>query len=209
MKDSATFFIPFLADPRLGSASENNHALAQAFLRVECLDRKASQIQIYEYSDDLIPRAKRAFPLGNSVPDHLLKPLLSKLLVGIGYLHSDDSRGISMTLTEDGNVELKPAGFSEIEQNQRIRRGIRAVSKDLRKLGLFPILPLVEFTKPGEGVHSGGWLPMGDKADILGTPNQARNIHLVDSSIFPTIPAGAITFSVMANAVRIAEAVAS
>lgn len=209
LKDSATFFIPFLADPRLGSASEYNHALAQAFLRVESLNRNASQIQIYEYSDDLIPRAKRAFPLGNFVPNHLLKQLLSKLLVGIGYLHSADSRGISMALTEDGNVELKPAGFSEIEQKHRIRRGIREVSKDLRKLGLFPILPLVEFTKPGEGVHSGGWLPMGDKADILGTPNQARNIHLVDSSIFPSIPAGAITFSVMANAVRIAEAVAS
>lgn len=209
LKDSATFFVPFLTDPRLGSASDNNHALAQAFIRIEGLGSKASQIQVYEYSDDLIPRAKRALPLGMLVPDSFLKPLLSRLLVGIGYLHSSESREISMSLNENGNVELKAAGLSEPEQKKRIKELLRQVSKDLRGLGLLPIRSLIEFTKPGEGVHYGGWLPMGDKADILGTPNQAMNIHLVDSSIFPTIPAGAITFTAMANAVRIAEMVAS
>jgi hypothetical protein len=209
LKDSATFFVPFLTDPRIGSASGSNHSLAQAFIRIEDSKRKASQIQIYEYSDNLIPRAKRALPLGKLVPDSFLRPLLSKLLVGIGYLHSAESREITMALNEDGNVELSAAGLTKIEQKNLIELRLREVGKDLRELGLIPVMPLIEFTKPGEGVHYGGWLPMGDKADILGSPNQAMNIHLVDTSIFPSIPAGAITFSAMANAVRIAETVAS
>ncbi len=38
----------------------------------------------------------------------------------------------------------------------------------------------------------------------LGKLNQYKRVSIVDSSIFPTIPAQSITFSIMANAYRIA-----
>ena len=44
---------------------------------------------------------------------------------------------------------------------------------------------------------------MGDKSDLLGRPVGLRNVHVLDSSIFPSIPAGPITFTLMANANRI------
>ena len=46
---------------------------------------------------------------------------------------------------------------------------------------------------------------MGDKSDLLGRPTGSQNIHVVDSSVLPTIAPGPITFTVMANAMRIAE----
>jgi choline dehydrogenase-like flavoprotein len=46
---------------------------------------------------------------------------------------------------------------------------------------------------------------MGDKASVLGVPIGCSNIHVVDSSIFPSVAAGPITFTVMANAMRIAR----
>jgi choline dehydrogenase-like flavoprotein len=42
------------------------------------------------------------------------------------------------------------------------------------------------------------------ETDVLGRPAGLRRVHLVDASVFPSIPATTITFSAMANAHRIA-----
>jgi choline dehydrogenase-like flavoprotein len=46
---------------------------------------------------------------------------------------------------------------------------------------------------------------MGKGSDLLGRPNGFQRIHVVDSSVLPSIAPGPITFTVMANAMRIAE----
>ena len=48
-------------------------------------------------------------------------------------------------------------------------------------------------------------LSMGENANLLGVPNGCTNIHVVDSSVLPSITAGPITFTVMPNAMRIAK----
>jgi choline dehydrogenase-like flavoprotein len=63
-------------------------------------------------------------------------------------------------------------------------------------------------TLPGRGYHSGGSFPMREvpgvgETDFLGRPYGRTRTHIVDSSVFPTIPAATITLSVMANAWRI------
>jgi choline dehydrogenase-like flavoprotein len=45
------------------------------------------------------------------------------------------------------------------------------------------------------------------ETDRLGRPGGWERIHVVDSSVFPSIPATTITMSVMANAHRIGAAV--
>ena len=45
------------------------------------------------------------------------------------------------------------------------------------------------------------------ETDFLGRLNKLQRIHIIDSSIFPEIPSSSITFTVMANAFRIAKAV--
>jgi len=47
--------------------------------------------------------------------------------------------------------------------------------------------------------------PIKGECDTLGRPKGLKRTHIVDASIFPTIPAPTITFSVMANAHRIAS----
>ena len=44
------------------------------------------------------------------------------------------------------------------------------------------------------------------ECDLLGRPQGLERIHLVDSSTFPSIPSTTITFTIMANAHRIASA---
>jgi choline dehydrogenase-like flavoprotein len=77
-----------------------------------------------------------------------------------------------------------------------------------RLTGLTPLFPLLQRGKPGRGFHSGGTFPMRSnpgqgESDIFGRPSGMRKVHAVDASIFPTVPATTITFTVMANAYRI------
>jgi choline dehydrogenase-like flavoprotein len=58
--------------------------------------------------------------------------------------------------------------------------------------------------------HFGGSFPHGGRASDLGTDRLGRlpnwsNIHLIDASVFPTVPATTFTLTIMANAHRIAS----
>jgi choline dehydrogenase-like flavoprotein len=77
-----------------------------------------------------------------------------------------------------------------------------------RLTGLMPLFPMLQPGKPGRGFHSGGTFPMRSnprpgESDIFGRPSGMKKIHVVDASVFPTVPATTITFTVMANAYRI------
>jgi hypothetical protein len=62
---------------------------------------------------------------------------------------------------------------------------------------------------PGRGFHTGGSFPMeagapgATQSDMLGRPGGFTRVHAVDSTVFPSVPATTITFTVMANAHRI------
>ena len=85
--------------------------------------------------------------------------------------------------------------------------------KNIRYFGLIPLIPLANIGRAGEGNHYGGSFPMKSysqktennaiKSDILGRPMGLKRVHLVDSSVFPSICAQTITFTIMANAYRI------
>jgi ferredoxin len=209
LKDSATFFVPLISLPKLGGNLNNSFGLSQLFIRLNKTNSHvASQYQVYEYSEDLIIRAKKVLPLGTFIPNSILRFFLKKMMVAIGYLDGADSPNIQMRLLEDGSLfsELDRTGKSFKERNQVIKLSIKRLSKYARPCGLLPIPFLTQIAVPGEGVHFGSWLPMGDKSDLLGRPLGSQNIHVVDSSVLPSIAPGPITFTVMANAMRIAEA---
>jgi ferredoxin len=209
LKDSATFFLPLIALPKLGKLRHNSFGLSQVFIRLNKNDSMiATQFQLYEYSEDLITRAQKALPFGALIPNSILRFFLKRMMVAIGYLDGADSPGIQMCLLEDGSVlnRLAPNGKGFKERNQFIKLSIKRLSKYIRKSGLLPIPFLTQIALPGEGVHFGSWLPMGEKSDLLGRPIGSQNIHVVDSSVLPTIAPGPITFTVMANAMRIAKA---
>ena len=207
-KDSATFFIPFLLSRKYGPAEKYKNTLSQAFIRYETADSKSIQLQIYDYSDDLITRAKNALPLGKYIPSSILKFFLARLFVGIGYLDSQYSSEIQMRLESNGDVSLHKGRDESATQKLVISQFLANSKNLLENTGLRPLRHLIQHALPGEGVHSGGWLPMGVSCDVAGRPHGTSRVHVIDSSTFPTIPAGAITYTVMANAVRIAELVA-
>jgi len=48
--------------------------------------------------------------------------------------------------------------------------------------------------------------PGNFQSDLLGRPTGFSRVHVVDASVFPSVPAPTITLTAMANAQRIAHA---
>jgi len=203
--DSQTFFVPILISSKYGKPDLEAHTLSQAFCYLKEGLKTKSQLQIYDYSDDLISRVYQILPITRILPMWLLKKILQRLFVGIGYLNDGDSAKILMQLNKEGHVNLSLEGSSGKSAKMIVKSMVRLYRRKFYRLGLWPLTFLTQIALPGQGVHCGGWLPMGFKSDRLGQPNASQGIHVLDSSILPSIPAGPITFTVMANAVRIIE----
>ena len=89
-----------------------------------------------------------------------------------------------------------------------VRRVVRKLLGQARKLGAVPLPMLLQMGKPGRSFHAGGSFPMRTnpsvlETDTIGRPAGWRRVHAVDATVLPSIPATTITLTVMANAHRI------
>jgi choline dehydrogenase-like flavoprotein len=210
IKDSQYFLLPSLSSNAVsGVEDEALHTLSQLF--IEILDKDLSDhtihLQLYTYNDlfrealeSKLGRLGRLFPKSAS---------LGRLLLLQGWIHSDQSSQISATLRRRNGTDVLE--LTSVE-NADTKHTVRALGKKLiglvRGTGILPILPLLDITLPGRGFHSGGSFPMSPQpekshTDRLGRPAGLKRTHAIDASVFPTIPATTITFSIMANAHRI------
>jgi choline dehydrogenase-like flavoprotein len=202
--DSQYFILPLLGWARTqGVTKEHLHTLAQVFLEIEdeAVDPQNVHLQIYGYSDVLEGMiAQKLGPLKG-----LRGLLLERALVVQGYLHSDSSGRLVAKLEGEGmrvTAQRNPATRAVLKRVAKRLAGLRGL------LGARPLGLALQETLPGRGYHSGGSLPMRaspgvGETDVLGRPYGRRFTHVVDASVFPTIPAATITLSVMANAWRI------
>jgi choline dehydrogenase-like flavoprotein len=211
LQDSQYFVIPMFT-PRAASVSvaTQGNTLAQVFMELE--DRRISEhtihLQLYGYNDLLLSVLAERLPLEAATLERVLQPVFGRLVLIQGYLHSADSPGLTIDRDADG---VRLVGDDGTACTVRVRRLVRRLAVTGRLLGMVPVPGLVQIGGPGKGSHIGGSLPMrrepGEfETDTLGRlPNWDR-VHIVDASIFPSVPATTVTLSVMANAHRIATA---
>ena len=86
---------------------------------------------------------------------------------------------------------------------------MRAMIQSAPALDFWPVLPMVSLSAAAKSYHFGGSFPHGPErtptsTDRLGRPTSWDRIHLVDASVFPTVPATTFTLTIMTNAHRIA-----
>jgi choline dehydrogenase-like flavoprotein len=214
LRDSQYYTFPLLRSRGCRvSVEEQGNTLAQAFIELNDREdpRRSGHIQVYGYSDLMLRELAATLRLSPRLVERLAQPLLSRLLFCQGYLHSDRSRAIRAELRgNDPNapLELSPVGSPEAVERRVVAMlgRLRAIARPLRAV---PLRPLLQVWEPGRGIHVGGSFPMsadptGLESDLLGRPAGLRRVHVVDSSVFPTVPPTTITYTVMANAQRIA-----
>jgi hypothetical protein len=195
-------------------AEEDLHTLCQAFIEItdEDVSPHTVHLQIYSYNDYLAEVLRQRLGiLAHVVPANMI---LGRLLLVQGYLHSSHSGKIVATLKRSGSADaliLEPVVNSATKE--RVKLVIRKLRGLMALTSALPVASLVEITEPGRGFHSGGSFPMArapglGQTDRVGRPYGMARTHIVDSTVFPSIPALTITLTVMANAYRIAQEVA-
>jgi len=210
LRDSQYFLFPIIRARGVRNVqSEALFTLSQAFLELlhPQISRRSVHLQVYTYSDTIASAVRRSLgPL-----KLVARPILERLLIVQGYLHSDESAAIQMTLKRDGAkdfLQLEPLLNSKTAGT--VRTVLRELQGQFRALGGVVVPPMLQIARPGRGFHCGSSLPMRSQpghfeTDCLGRPCGWSRLHVVDASVLPTVPATTITFSVMANAHRIAS----
>ena len=208
LRDSQYFLFPLLLARRTRDVqAEALYTLSQLFIELNNpqISRSSVHLQLYTYSD-IIGQAVRE-SLG---PLKIFaRQIEERMVIVQGFLHSDESPTIAMTLKRDGEKDfLQLDAQSNPEARPVVKRVLRELLSQTRRLGGVVIPPMLQLAEPGRSFHCGGSLPMRAspgkfESDALGRPHGWSRVHAVDASVLPSIPATTITFSVMANAHRI------
>ena len=210
-KHSEHFQIPLLRYDKIDNVmAEELHTLTQIF--IELSDKRISEhtihMQCYGYNDLYQNVLNKMFgPLTNIFKKNV-EDFLGKLLIIKGYLHSDISSEIVGYLEPGSNGIFLLKGKPNHMAGTALNKIKSKFSRNKKYFNASPLPILTKLSKPGIGNHSGGTFPMKRnpsefESDLLGRPYGFKKVHVVDSTVFPSIPATTISFSIMANAHRI------
>jgi len=91
-----------------------------------------------------------------------------------------------------------------------MRRLFRELRGARRDLGFLPSTPLAKATPLGFSGHLSGSLPMRAEPTPLesgvdGRVHGTRAVFAIDTAVFPGLPAQNLTYTAMANALRVVE----
>ena len=210
LRESHYFLLPMLRLAAVpGFQRGDLHALAQLFIEImdETITPDTIHLQTYTYND--LFEEPIAHKLGAASKVFPWQAFLSRLFLFQGFMHSDVSPTTAAHLERSGTSDvLKLAATLKPETKVILNKLVAKLTRLFPQTGLLPLLPLMREGEPGRGFHTGSSFPMsaeptGFESDLLGRPAGLSRIHVVDSSVLPSIPATTITFTVMANAHRI------
>ncbi len=214
--DSQYFLLPLLRYRETPAvAQEPLHTLAQLFVEIvdEAVSANTVHLQLYTYNDLYDATFRRL--LGPAYPwvRRPVTQLVNRMLIVQGYLHSGASQHIHMTLQRSGDGTPDVLHLAAVAPREPLARALRRVTRRLwayrNMFRAVPVTPMLAVTPAGRGFHTGGSFPMTDhpsallQSDPFGRPAGFQRVHCVDATVFPSIPATTITFTVMANAHRI------
>lgn len=173
-----------------------------------------STLHFYTFNQafvDALPSILRTRPT-----EWIQAQVLRRLTVAFGYLPSWNSPRLRVRVGPPSKQLNLPEFHISSEttpdgQNRMLRAVLQRLAKSARLLDMYPVVPMLRLSAGGKSYHWGGSFPyMSDKAavfssDRLGRVGFWQRTHLVDSSVFPSVPAMTFGLTIMANAHRIAS----
>ena len=211
------FIAPMLRFKRAPLAWPNSNTLPGIFLeyKVKSLSNHWVHCQVSTPNELVLQRLN--LDAGETGITAKFKTILAEhLILAVGNLHSVHGNGYKLWL-EKGSGEYDSVLRYSRENNELSRHAVKAALRELKiisaRFGCIPLLPMVKDSTRNVGFHVGGSLPMKavpiaeTDTDSFGTPKGWHRIHVVDSSVFPSLPGTTIGLLAMANAYRIATEV--
>ncbi len=214
------FLLPLLGlDNAPDVASERLHTLAQLYFKIRDpqLSPYSAHLQLYTFNSFIRERLDRLRRWIGPLAPWVRRLVEGRLLVVQGYLDSAEAEGMEMCVNGVGtgtSPRLRLRAVPSARVNRHIRSIVSRLGKHSRDIGAIPLHPLLQIGRPGEGNHIGGIFPMSRaprdfETDSLGQLPGLPGVHLVDASVLPNLPSATYTYTIMANAHRIASEVAA
>jgi choline dehydrogenase-like flavoprotein len=208
--DSQHMFVPMLhrwrARPRPDRMPMTT--LPQMFLEIDAPEVSPHLVhsQLYTWNENFARDLIANYGHGLAISAPVLRAMARRLIVAQMFLHSDHSAGIELRLAADGRLSPTLKGNPATEPVLAAARA--KLSRAMAYAGLTTLGFAARPGPVGSSFHVGGTVPMSTapvdgQSDVIGRPYGLERIHLVDASVFPSIPATTITYSAMANASRI------
>jgi choline dehydrogenase-like flavoprotein len=215
LMDNRQVLVPFVTLRRIGvpyePTSYQYHQLALGIEGATAADYVHAQITTL--------KTALAHPIIQNVPADLRTAtfLFRNVRGGLGLVNvnfADHRRETNFVTLRPGATREPPtliiAYEPDPDEPARIARAVRTVRRALWRLGAI-VPPGMSHVRPmGASVHYAGTLPMSTARGThtlsrMGSSNFFENLYIVDGSGFPSLPAKNLTFTLMANAVRVAH----
>tara|TARA_B100000886_G_C20426230_1_gene494172 strand:- start:4939 stop:6363 length:1425 start_codon:yes stop_codon:yes gene_type:complete len=201
IQNSDAVSLPFLKQSTM-SINRISHPLIFSNTEIE---GKLLFSQIYFYSDNLLKIFFESKLINNAAN---ISPLILKNLFGGLRIFIDPTISSKIKLKySNGNISSE-----FISQDKKlVNRVLSRYFKSLRRSGIYPINFLKKELLYGESYHFGSQFSHSKTLDINnsninGNVNGLKRTFVVDSSVLPSVNTGPITYTVMANSLRISEA---
>lgn len=216
MGESVQFVLPFVSrragpDPRVSDDFTLNQFNMLVLPGGD--DADSALLHFYTYNPamvDALPRPLRRDVAGST------GQLLRRISVALGYLPSWASPRLVLRASPPTAASPTVRLYLRREEvgwahNPMLRRVLALVARSARPLDLWPLLPVIRFAAGAKSYHLGASFPHTTSrsteasSDLLGRVAPWERIHLVDASVFPSVPSTTFAFTIMANAHRIAS----
>ena len=213
LMDNRQILIPFVNLRRLGGA-EDSRSYQYHQLGLGIVD---DQGEPYVHGQITTLTSALVHPVVERIPMDIRAALFTfrrfRAALGVINVNLHDTRrsGNFVELErDDESTALRITYRPRDEEPDRLRRVIRRIKGALHRLGCVVPPRAVHVRPMGASVHYAGTLPMSPSSRELTTSIHCRshdfqNLYVVDGSTFPFLPAKNLTFTLMANAVRVAE----
>lgn len=215
LMDNRQVLIPFVNLNLVGKPyNPHSYQYHQIAMGIEC-ERPKEYIhgQITTLKTALIHPIIQAMPLDLKTSISIFRNLHAAL--GIANVNFRDTRREANYLTLEVDRRLKhPRLVIEysppLNEQPAIKEPLKRVTKALHKLQCIAPSGMSHIRPMGASVHYAGTIPMSGKKDPLTASafcqsHDFDNLYMIDGTTFPFLPAKNITFTLMANAVRVAE----
>jgi ferredoxin len=194
LSQTETFYMPILysGDAKL----DQSIGFPQFHLEINAKMRV--WIQCSAFSNAHIDLLRNMFFPLKFFPKSLLQRMLSKCLLGIGYIDVENSNLLKLSRLSKG-VEVKTIRKRAVLLQQiRVIQTLWHFRQPLRRLSVRLLLPIVLMTKSGSGAHYGN-LQSGSEnvVQILKQRGLANLISCVDHSSFLDLDVGPVTYTHM------------
>ena len=215
LMDNRQILVPFVNLRLIGQTHKpESYQYHQVGMGIEVgAPREYVHAQVTTLKTGMLHPIMQSLPCDLRTAAFLVRNLHASLGIVNINLHDTRRRGNRLTLdvSQPGATRLVMDYAPAAGEDAVIARALSTVRRALGKLGCL-VPPGMSHVRPmGSSVHYAGTLPMSrsrGEHTVSETcqSHEVENLFLVDGATYPFLPAKNITFTLMANAVRVAEA---